>query len=52
MRALLTTGGFDIRQWASNVPDVIAHLPTEANQKAVNCGCRQIELIYKSQHLA
>ncbi len=28
MRVLLTTGGFDIRQWASNVPDVIAHLPT------------------------
>ncbi len=34
MRALLTTGGFDIRQWASNVPDVIAHLPTEAKSES------------------
>ncbi|XP_067219119.1 uncharacterized protein [Chanodichthys erythropterus] len=35
MRALLAAGGFDIRQWASNVPDVIAHLPAEA--KSVGC---------------
>ncbi len=34
MRALLATGGFDIRQWASNVPDVIAHLPTEAKSES------------------
>lgn len=33
MRTLLTTGGFDIRQWASNVPDVIAHLPSEAKSE-------------------
>ncbi|KAL0147788.1 hypothetical protein M9458_056904 [Cirrhinus mrigala] len=34
MRALLTSGGFDIRQWASNVPDVIAHLPVEAKSES------------------
>ncbi|XP_052456318.1 uncharacterized protein LOC128016040 [Carassius gibelio] len=33
MRTLLNTGGFDIRQWASNVPDVIAHLPFEAKSE-------------------
>lgn len=30
LRALLTKGGFDIRQWASNRVEVISHLPTEA----------------------
>lgn len=35
MRALLAAGGFDIRQWASNVPSVIAHLPAKA--KSVGC---------------
>ncbi|KAK7886711.1 hypothetical protein WMY93_026332 [Mugilogobius chulae] len=30
VRELLATGGFEIRQWASNYPDAIAHLPTEA----------------------
>ncbi|KAL0199202.1 hypothetical protein M9458_007742, partial [Cirrhinus mrigala] len=34
MRALLTSGGFDIRQWASNVPNVIAHLPVEAKSES------------------
>lgn len=27
---LLATGGFQLRQWASNVPSVIEHLPSEA----------------------
>ncbi len=27
---LLATGGFQLRQWASNVPTVIEHLPSEA----------------------
>ncbi|KAK7944873.1 hypothetical protein WMY93_000601 [Mugilogobius chulae] len=30
LRALLALGGFDIRQWASNKPEVICHLPPEA----------------------
>ncbi|XP_063321729.1 uncharacterized protein LOC134619834 [Pelmatolapia mariae] len=35
MRALLASGGFEIRQWASNTPEVISHLPTEA--KSTEC---------------
>ncbi|KAK7929198.1 hypothetical protein WMY93_005593 [Mugilogobius chulae] len=35
LRAVLGTGGFDIRQWSCNVPDVISHLPAEA--KSVSC---------------
>ncbi|XP_067280639.1 uncharacterized protein [Pseudorasbora parva] len=30
LRALLSSGGFDIRQWASNVMEVVSHLPSEA----------------------
>lgn len=30
MRKLLSAGGFDIRQWASNTPTVVEHLPLEA----------------------
>lgn len=30
LRALLNKGGFEIRQWASNMPEVVAHLPPEA----------------------
>ncbi|XP_076733061.1 uncharacterized protein LOC143413643 [Maylandia zebra] len=30
IRELLSTGGFEIRQWASNYPEAIAHLPSEA----------------------
>lgn len=30
LRKLLATGGFDIRQWASNVQDVVSHLPPDA----------------------
>ncbi|KAI4901564.1 hypothetical protein NFI96_009438, partial [Prochilodus magdalenae] len=30
LRSLLLEGGFDLRQWASNQPDVMAHLPMEA----------------------
>lgn len=35
MRALLASGGFEIRQWASNAPEVISHLPIEA--KSTEC---------------
>ncbi|XP_039856539.1 uncharacterized protein LOC120714406 [Simochromis diagramma] len=30
IRELLSTGGFEIRQWASNYPEAIGHLPSEA----------------------
>ncbi|XP_022540035.2 uncharacterized protein LOC111195821 [Astyanax mexicanus] len=30
IRALLAAGGFEIRQWASNVPETIKHLPADA----------------------
>lgn len=30
MRELLIQGGFEIRQWASNIPEVVAHLPGTA----------------------
>lgn len=33
MRALLASGGFEVRQWASNMPEVISHLPTEARSE-------------------
>ena len=35
MRAVLASGGFDVRQWSSNMPEVIAHLPPEA--KSAGC---------------
>lgn len=31
---LLVEGGFDLRQWASNKPEVVSHLPTEARSSA------------------
>lgn len=35
MRALLASGGFDMRQWCSNMPEVVSHLPPEA--KSAEC---------------
>ncbi|KAJ8347082.1 hypothetical protein SKAU_G00284830 [Synaphobranchus kaupii] len=40
MRALLAEGGFEIRQWASNVPEVISHLPTEARSEGCDLWLR------------
>ncbi|XP_026056216.1 uncharacterized protein LOC113041867 [Carassius auratus] len=34
LRSMLAKGGFDLRQWASSHPAVIAHLPTEARSSA------------------
>ncbi|XP_051992616.1 uncharacterized protein LOC127650972 [Xyrauchen texanus] len=34
MRLVLSTGGFEIRQRASNYPEVIGHLPTEARSES------------------
>ncbi len=33
LRQLLLEGGFDLRQWASNVPGVVEHLPPEAKSE-------------------
>lgn len=35
LRALLASAGFELRQWASNEPDVISHLPEEARSASV-----------------
>ncbi|KAK7881385.1 hypothetical protein WMY93_029794 [Mugilogobius chulae] len=34
LRQVLASGGFEIRQWASNVPAVIAHLPPTARSES------------------
>ncbi|XP_048877738.1 uncharacterized protein LOC125747060 [Brienomyrus brachyistius] len=34
LRILLSTGGFDIRQWASNVAAAVSHLPKEARAES------------------
>lgn len=34
LRQLLHTGGFEIRQWASNVPAVIEHLPSDVKSES------------------
>lgn len=34
LRDLLAAGGFDLRQWASNEPAVISHLPKEARSES------------------
>ncbi|CAM4638688.1 unnamed protein product [Leuciscus chuanchicus] len=34
LRSMLAEGGFDLRQWASSHPAVVAHLPTEAQSSA------------------
>ncbi|KAL7866046.1 hypothetical protein SRHO_G00112930 [Serrasalmus rhombeus] len=34
LRHLLAQGGFDLRQWASNCPRVISHLPTESRSES------------------
>lgn len=33
LRHLLLEGGFDLRQWASNIPEVVEHLPPEAKSE-------------------
>ena len=35
LRELLASGGFDLRQWASNVPSVVEHLPQEARSDSL-----------------
>jgi hypothetical protein len=33
LQALLVSGGFELRQWASNIPSVVAHVPVEARSE-------------------
>lgn len=33
LQALLSSGGFELRQWASNIPSVVAYLPVEARSE-------------------
>lgn len=33
IQALLVSGGFELRQWASNIPSVVAHLPVESRSE-------------------
>lgn len=35
LRELLATGGFNLRQWASNIPSVISHLPQDARSESL-----------------
>lgn len=34
LRELLASGGFDIRQWASNVASLVSHLPSVAKSES------------------
>ncbi len=34
LRSMLEEGGFDLRQWASSHPEVVAHLPSDARSSA------------------
>lgn len=34
LTSLLATDGFELRQWASNTPEVISHLPKEARSES------------------
>ncbi|XP_065102634.1 uncharacterized protein [Paramisgurnus dabryanus] len=41
MRPLLASGGFEIRQWASNVPSVVQHLPAGARSESIELWLQQ-----------
>ncbi len=41
MRPLLASGGFEIRQWATNVPSVVLHLPTKALSENIELWLQQ-----------
>ncbi|XP_073334837.1 uncharacterized protein [Pagrus major] len=34
LHPLLLSGGFELRQWATNVPDIISHLPSESKAES------------------
>ncbi len=35
LREVLVSGGFEIRQWACNMPDILGHLPAEARSDSL-----------------
>ncbi len=35
LRQMLTSGGFEIRQWACNIPNILRHLPAEARSDSL-----------------
>ncbi len=41
MRPLLASGGLEIRQWATNVPSVVQHLPTKARSENIELWLQQ-----------
>ncbi|XP_026112361.1 uncharacterized protein LOC113091129 [Carassius auratus] len=41
MRPLLASGGFEIRQWATNIPSVVQHLPSKARSESIELWLRQ-----------
>ncbi|XP_059364848.1 uncharacterized protein LOC132103769 [Carassius carassius] len=41
MRPLLASGGFEIRQWATNIPSVVQHLPSKASSESIELWLRQ-----------
>ncbi len=41
MRPLLASEGFEIRQWATNVPSVVQHLPTKARSENIELWLQQ-----------
>lgn len=45
MRSLLMSGGFEIRQWASNKPDVVRHLPPEARSERSELWISQVSQV-------
>ena len=49
MRALLANEGFNMRQWSSNMPGVIAHLPPEA--KSAGCDPQESTLCFSDRTL-
>ncbi|KAF7656537.1 hypothetical protein LDENG_00039940 [Lucifuga dentata] len=39
LREVLSKAGFDLRQWACNVPNVLSHLPQEARSESLELWC-------------
>ena len=51
LRALLSSGGFDLRQWMSNEPSVVSHLPKEARSNCIELSLAKISQVPLNQHL-
>lgn len=51
LRQLLHTGGFEIRQWASNVPTVIKYLPSNVRSESSELWLSQSSMDFQEQTL-